>query len=286
MTSEYTGTSAAAIQEHYDRGADFYRLWLDESMTYSAGIWEGLDPALEDALSASQVAKIEHHIAVSRASGAARVLDVGCGWGSTLARLVEHHGVGQAVGLTLSEDQHRVVGERGLAHAEVRLEGWADHKPEAPYDAAISIGAFEHFARVDHSPAERVQAYRQFYKRMRTMLKPGARLSLQSIVYGTLHELDPFIKDKIWPESELPRLSELVAGADGIFEIERLWNDRMDYAHTCSRWADNLERRRAEVTGLIGETGYADYLRYLRMSAKAFEVGALGLVRVQMVRID
>lgn len=280
MTDQYTGTSAAAIQHHYDRGAEFYRLWLDPSMTYSAAMWEAAE-TLEEA----QVAKYEHHIESAGASGAARVLDVGCGWGAGLRRLAEHHAVGHATGLTLSRDQHAVVDAMKLPNVEVRLEGWADHVVEAPYDAAISIGAFEHFARVGQSPEEKVAAYRRFFRFMHGALRPGARMSLQSIVYGSLTELDPFIQSNIWPESDLPRLGELVAAADRLFEVELLRNDRDDYAKTCAVWADRMEAQRPAVEELIGAEGYGDYVRYLRMSAKAFHVGAFGLVRVRLARI-
>lgn len=277
----YDGTSAGAIQQHYDLGNAFYRLWLDPSMTYSAAVWEGTDD-----LAQAQVAKLEHHIQASGAHGAARVLDVGCGWGSTLRRLVEDHQVGHAMGLTLSEDQHQQVRSMGLPGVDVRLESWSDHVVDEPYDAAISIGAFEHFARVDHTPEQKARAYARFFDKMHSLLRPGARLSLQSIVFGTLDELDPFIQQQIWPESNLPHLHELVAATRKRFEVEVLTNDRMDYARTCRAWSANLAAQRANAEALVGPEGYANYQRYLKMSARAFEVGAMGLIRVRLRRLD
>src|SRR5258705_13615220 len=99
-TGNDRGASAEAIQHHYDVGNDFYTLWLDETKTYSSALWEDAR-TLEEA----QLRKIDYHIRQARVEGAHRVLDIGCGWGSTLKRLVEHAGVEQAVGITLSNAQ-------------------------------------------------------------------------------------------------------------------------------------------------------------------------------------
>src|SRR5712671_4640805 len=97
---EFFGASQDAIAHHYDVGNDFYAMWLDPTMTYSCALW---DDAAD--LHAAQLAKIDYHIAQARAHGADRVLDIGCGWGPTLHRLVSVGGVRNAVGLTLSKEQ-------------------------------------------------------------------------------------------------------------------------------------------------------------------------------------
>src|SRR5688500_8349804 len=94
------GASAEAIQYHYDVGNGFYQLWLDADLNYSCAMWHE-----NDTLEEAQLRKLDHHIAAARAQGGARVLDIGCGWGSLMRRLVEHHGVDRAVGLTLSAQQ-------------------------------------------------------------------------------------------------------------------------------------------------------------------------------------
>ena len=72
---------------------DFFGLWLGPERIYSAALFEG-----DDDLDAAQMRKLDHHIAAAGAAGKARVLDVGCGWGAMLRRLVGHAGVGHAVG--------------------------------------------------------------------------------------------------------------------------------------------------------------------------------------------
>ena len=83
------GASGAAIRHHYDRGNAFFRLWLDNSMTYSCALWD--DANKNDTLEAAQWRKIDWHIDQAGAKNATRVLDIGCGWGSTLTRLVNSH---------------------------------------------------------------------------------------------------------------------------------------------------------------------------------------------------
>jgi cyclopropane-fatty-acyl-phospholipid synthase len=285
MTTRNLGASPQAIQYHYDVSNDFYQLWVDSSLTYSCAMWED-----HDTLESAQMRKLDFHVEQARAKNATRVLDVGCGWGSLLRRLVEVHGVEQAVGLTLSKAQ----AERNWAHQhpriDVRLESWADHVPQAPYDAVISIGAFEHFARLGLSQAEKVEAYRAFFACCQAWLKPGGWLSLQTIAYGNLRRgkqyADPFIPRAIFPESDLPRLSEIAEAAEHLFEVVTLRNDRQDYARTSQEWFDRLRAKRAEAVRVCGEEVVARYERFLRMFGYSFELGAFILLRLALRRID
>ena len=279
--SKYQGTSASAIRSHYDRGTDFYRVWLDESLTYSCALWEGENDTLE----ASQLCKLDFHLREVGAAGTQRLLDVGSGWGSLLRRAVYGHGVGHAVGLTLSRDQYEWVGAWNDPRIEVRLENWIDHRPEAPYDAITCIGALEHFAKVGQNREERVKAYRGFFSFCHKALKTGGAVSLQTIAFGTLRELPPFISSKIWPESNLPRPSEIIEASDRLFEVETFHNHRADYARTCTEWADRLRRGRARALAYADPQVVDDYERFLRMSAKAFQMGALVLLRITLRRV-
>jgi cyclopropane-fatty-acyl-phospholipid synthase len=285
------GGSPEAIQAHYDVGDDFYRLWLDPTLSYSCALWEAGEP--DDRLEAAQRRKIEHHIAQARARGAARVLDVGCGWGAVLRHLVEEAGVGQATGLTLSRRQADWVSSWQHPRIEVRLESWVDHVPASPYDAVISIGAFEHFARPDWSDEEKVSAYRAFFARCRDWLRPGGCLSLQTIAYGnanagTAKEVPEhrFLLGQIFPEAELPTLDNLVRACDGLFEVVLLRNDREDYERTCRVWCQRLVARRAEAIAGSSEAVVARYVRYLKMSAVLFHYGRIGLLRLTLRRLD
>lgn len=274
------GASARAIRAHYDVSDDFFRLWLGPEMVYSAALF-----APGDDLDAAQTRKLDHHIDAAGARGAGRVLDVGCGWGALLRRLTTDAGVQQAVGLTLSSSQAAHVRALTLPGVEVREESWRHHRPDAPYDAIISIGAFEHFARQGLSPEEKLRAYRDFFDFCRANLKMGGRVSLQTIAYtATGFDLPPFIGEAVFPESELPLVWEPIAAAGWGFELAAFRNDREHYERTLTLWHRNLAARRVEAVAIAGEAAVAHFDRYLKISAMAFRMGFICLTRMSFVK--
>lgn len=273
--------SVAEIRAHYDAGDEFFALWLDPEMIYSAAMFEAGDSLVE-----AQVRKLQYHIDQSQAAGRKRVLDVGCGWGGLL-RLLVMNGVEQAVGLTLSESQADSIERRQFPSTHVVRESWTTHQPHEPYDAMISIGAFEHFVRQGLTPDQKLSTYREFFEFCHRNLRRTGRLSLQTIAYSYRPEsLDPFIFTKIFPGSELPYPWEILKASEGMFEIVSIRNDRRDYERTCRVWARNLASRRDEAVALVGETTTRDYERYLAIAAAAFKVGTVGLLRLVMERVS
>jgi cyclopropane-fatty-acyl-phospholipid synthase len=284
---DYSGASAAAIQHHYDLDNDFYALWLDPTRTYSCAMWEGDG----DTLQAAQERKLDFIARGARATGAARVLDVGCGWGSMLQRLVDRHGVKRAVGLTLSAAQAGFVAERA-ERCEVHLENWADHQPTERYDAIISIGSFEHFADYGMPRSARVDAYRAFFERAFEWLPRRGRIGVQSIVKASNGRLDRrtardmlFVVDRIFPESQIPWTSELLEAAEKQFDVIAMRTDADHYARTCHEWLTRLRAKRPQAVELVGEDAVAEYERYLDAFVGAFANRHVSLSRIFFERI-
>jgi len=276
-----SGASIEAIQAHYDTGNSFYSQWLDRTLTYSCALWDDAD-TLEEA----QVHKLDYHIEQAKAAGAARVLDIGCGWGSLLERLATAHGVGQAVGLSLSEAQLKHIEARRTPGVDVRLESWSDHATEQPYDAIISIGAIEHFVRPETSIEDRIEIYRHFFDRSRAMLRPGGFMSLQTMAYGSIGRFKASSLASIFPESDLPRLAELVTAMERKFEIVRLRNDPDQYARTGQVWLDSIRRNRDTIVSVVGEDRTVDFERFLSGGIKGYEAGIFNLFRITLRRVD
>lgn len=283
VKTQNPGASAEAIQHHYDVSNDFYRIWLDSTNTYSSALWEE-----NDDLELAQLRKIDFHIERARAKGAKRVLDVGCGWGSTVKRLVEMHGVEHVVGLTLSKAQADWIASFNHPQIEVKLESWSDHSPKEPYDAIISIGAFEHFAKPEFSASQKLEGYRTFFQRCHDWLKPGSWVSLQTIAYGNCRKEDmsKFISDDIFPESDLPTIADIAKASERIFEIVTLQNDREHYERTLKVWLKRLKANRKEAVELVGEEVVARYEKYLSFCIIGFHTGTIDLLRISMRRND
>ena len=275
------GASPEAIQAHYDVGNGFYRLWLDPTLTYSCALWVGEDDTLE----AAQRRKLDYIAGPARSRGARSVLDIGCGWGGMLAHL-SAGGAEHLVGLTLSEQQRDYVQSLHLPGVEVRLDSWRDHRPTRPYDAIVSVGAFEHFVDMDLSEGERLAIYREFFSACHGWLAPGAPLVLQTIAYGPVaapsgREL--FLE--IFPESDFPRPFEIFKASEGLFEVTELRNDREHYIRTLRAWHRNLLAHRAEAIAEVGHDKTEFYKRYLVASAIMFQARYAVLLRLKMSRV-
>jgi len=277
------GGTEAAIQHHYDLSNAFYALWLDETLTYSCGLWrDGDDP---DDLLAAQRRKIDYHLQAAGISHARHVLDIGCGWGGLLEQALTYKQLETATGLTLSEAQFQHIAARARAGLEVRKESWIWHQPRHKYGSILSIGAFEHFASPGDTAAEKVGIYREFFHKCRSWLEPDGAMSLQTIVYGTMRpdEANEFISTQIFPDSELPQPHEILEATSGLFEVTLLRNDRVQYSQTCRLWYQNLRRRRAEAVAIVGEDKVSQYEKFLRVSTFGFDTGRVGLLRLVLV---
>jgi cyclopropane-fatty-acyl-phospholipid synthase len=274
--------SPSAIRAHYDVSNDFYRLWLGPTMAYSSALWTA-DETLEEA----QLAKLDFFARHLVPEPGARVLDIGCGWGANLRRLVDAHGAAEATGLTLSQAQWSDASD-----VDIRLESWQDHVPEAEYDAITSYGAFEHFAADGSTSGQRVAAYRSFFERCFDWLRPGGRLGLETIAHDDAPDtsaplgrgpLGDFVL-QLFPESLCPHLCEIVLGFEPWFEVEVLRSDAADFGRTFRAWTLRLRAHEAEAVALVGSETFRRFRRYLASSEAQFRLRLLTNYRLILHR--
>ncbi len=158
------------IAYHYDLGNEFYRLWLDETMTYSSALFSGQGETLRDAQQ-NKYASICDRMGMARED---HVLEIGCGWGGFAEYAIREHGA-RITGLTLSREQRDYARKRlfdaGLAErAEIVMR---DYRDEADiYDGIASIEMFE---------AVGEKFWPAYFRAVRGRLRPGRVASLQII---------------------------------------------------------------------------------------------------------
>ena len=266
---------AQAVSHHYDVGNAFYSLVLGSSMTYSCARFAHPESGLEEA----QRAKHElicRKLGLDR-TGDARLLDVGCGWGSMALHAAAHHGA-RVVGVTLSaaqqQDARRRVEEAGLSdRIEIRLQDYRDLAGER-FDAISSIGMFEH---VGASPMER------YFSTLRAMLVPTGRLLNHAISSPGGSTITPrsFIGRYVFPDGELQDVGQvLLAMQRAGFEIRDVESLREHYSRTLHAWVANLESRWLEAVSLVGAARARVWRLYMAGSAVGFDDGGLGIHQV------
>ena len=286
QTREEYGASAEAIEHHYGTGNDYFALWLGETMAYSSALWDDDDEnqTLDDA----QKAKIHYHCQQAQADKAKSVLDIGCGWASVLMPLADHYNVENVVGLTLSESQKNWINGLNHPNVEARLESWKDHDANAKYDSIISIGAFVHFAKLGSTSEEKVEFYREFFRKCHGWLDSKGHMSLQTVAYGNAlpGSFDPFLAAEIFPETDTPFLAEIAKGCEHLFHVMTLRNDAEHYRRTLRAWYDNIRKNRQLCVDIKGEEEVARFEKYLRLCSYMYEVGGLELYRITFRKID
>jgi cyclopropane-fatty-acyl-phospholipid synthase len=209
------------------------------------------------------------------------LLDVGCGWGSTMLRAIERYDV-NVIGLTLSENQKTHV-EGAFARSgnsrskKVLLQGWEQFSE--PVDRIVSIGAFEHFG---------YDRYDDFFKMAYQVLPADGVMLLHTITGLTFPQMADrgipltfaaarfvkFIVTEIFPGGRVPTIEKVEEHAvPAGFTPTRRQSLQLHYARTLDCWAEALEAHKDEAIAVQSEEVYDRYMHYLTGCAKAFRVG-------------
>ena len=266
---------ANAIGHHYDVGNDFYELVLGPTMTYSCARFAQPDVTLEDA----QTAK---HDLVCRKLGlhehpGARLLDVGCGWGSMAIHAALHYDA-KVVGITISKAQaeraRKRISDAGVTdRVEIRLQDYRDLTGET-FDAISSVGMSEH---VGHGKID------QYFATLRSVLVPQGRLLNHAIssVGGSTLGPRSFIGRYVFPDGELIDVGNVVLSMEEAgFEVRDVESLREHYARTLRCWVSNLESNWDQAVAMVGAPRAKVWRLYMAGSAVGFEDGGIGIHQV------
>jgi cyclopropane-fatty-acyl-phospholipid synthase len=280
LNANTRGGSRRNIHAHYDLGNDFYRLWLDETMSYSAAWFDG---DFDGDLAQAQRAKVRLALDRCGVGAGQRLLEIGCGWGGLAEIAAAERGL-RVSGVTLSTEQlawaQRRLQALGL-RADLRLQDYRDIA-DGPYDAIVSIEMFEAVGRA-YWPG--------FFRRVHELLMPGGRACIQSItIRDDLFERyvrgTDFIQQYVFPGGLLPSRGAFrdEARRAGLRVVDE-FAFGADYAETLRRWRARFLADEAAVRRL----GFDDrFLRlwefYLVYCEAAFDTGNTDVVQFTLER--
>lgn len=270
------------IHAHYDLGNPFYRLWLDETMNYSAALFAG---DFSQPMPAAQRNKVRRAIEECGLKPGQRLLEIGCGWGA-LAECAAAEFDAQVTGVTLSTEQlafaqQRLAGAGLSAQADLRLQDYRDID-DAPFDAIASIEMFEAVGR---------EYWASFFATINARLKPGGRACIQTItirddLFERYVRSTDFIQQYIFPGGLLPSPSAFRAEAAkaGLRVVNELAFGP-DYAETLRRWRADFLHRDAEVRRLGFDTRFMRIWEfYLAYCEAAFDTGNTDVMQFTLQR--
>ena len=242
------------IEQHYDLGNDFYSLWLDPTMTYSAAVFAAPDEALEQA----QLRKYRRILEQAGARPGQRILEIGSGWGGFAEVAATEFGC-HVIGITLSPSQLAFARERALR------QGFADRADFQLCDYRDIGGQYDHVVSIEMIEAVGERYWPAYFAQLAARLKPGGRAVVQAItiadrLFARYRRGTDFIQRHIFPGGMLLSPAS-VARQSHRAGLEVIADSAFgsDYARTLERWREAFEARLEAVR----ELGFDE--RFMRM---------------------
>ena len=280
LLSNTLARSRRNIQNHYDLGNDFYRLWLDESMTYSCALFNG-DTKLD--LKTAQKEKYGRILGRLAPNPGNRLLDIGCGWGGFMEEAANRNC--HVTGVTLSAGQAEFARKRlslaGLQDlTDVRLKDYRELK--GPFDHIASIGMFEHVGEA-YWPV--------FMRQVHDFLNPGGKAMIQTIIvpedrFDSYRNSNDFLREHIFPGAMLPTRNRFEKAAVGsALRVNDVFHFGRDYAITLGKWLENFDNRLGEIKDLGYDEPFIRKWRfYLAGCMAMFRAGLMDVIQVELTR--
>ena len=263
------------ISAHYDLGNDFYALWLDRSMTYSAAVFSAPDEPLEEA----QARKNHRLLARLNAKPGDHILEIGCGWGG-FAETAAKEGL-NVTGITLSTEQQAYATQRiydaNLSElAQFHLTDYRDQ-----------TGQFDHIVSIEMFEAVGERYWPTYFQTVYNRLKPGGRAAIQVITIAEKafehYRKEPdFIQLYIFPGGMLPTLERFNSEAQQagllVTEVTLLG---ADYARTLNRWAHTFSQQTEALQAQGFDHQFRQtWLYYLAYCEAGFLAGHINVAQV------
>lgn len=265
------------VTSHYDIGNDFYKLWLDETLSYSCAYFK--NP--EDTLYQAQVNKVDYILEKLNLKEGMSLLDIGCGWGYLLIEAVKKYKV-KGTGITLSREQYkefqkRILDEGLENNLTVELMDYRDLPEEGKkYDRIVSVGMVEHVGR---------ENYQLFINSVSQVMKDGGAFLLHFISALKEHSGDAWIKKYIFPGGVVPSLREMIYTlSEDDFHVLDVENLRLHYNKTLLCWEKNYKESLEQVRKMFDEKFVRMWDLYLSSCAATFHNGIIDLHQILVIK--
>ena len=234
------------ILAHYDLSNEFYQLWLDDTMTYSCGIFENKDSTMKEA----SIKKLDSLINKLDVKPGDTILEIGTGWGSFACHAAKDYGC-KVVTTTISDSQY------DYAKKKISLENLESQVTLLKEDYRNLTGSYDKIVSIEMIEAVGHENIPTYFKKVSELLTNGGKFALQGITYNDQkfdtykHSVD-FINKYIFPGACLISLSQVLDTLKK--DTNLILNDLLDitshYAKTLNIWRENFLGKRDEISSL------------------------------------
>lgn len=272
--------SKVNIEAHYDLSNDFYKLFLDPTMTYSSARFKSKEESLE----VGQENKIQSILDYAECSAGSEVLEIGTGWGALALRAARRGYV--VTTLTLSNEQlsyaNELIDREGVSESvALKLQDYREETGK--YDAVVSCEMIEAVGR-EYLPS--------YFAKIRDSLRVGGKAVIQAITisddrYEEYCRSCDWIQKYIFPGGHLPSqgaISNLVKATGGL-KIQTVDSFALDYAETLRRWRDAFNDQVEALERLEFDSIFQrKWNYYLSYCEAGFEAGTIDVSQIVIER--
>ena len=267
------------IGAHYDLGNDFFRLWLDDTLAYSSGIFPSPCATLREA----SIEKFDRVCSKLDLRPRDHLLEIGTGWGGLAIHAAQHYGC-RVTTTTISQQQF------DLASRRIKAAGLVGRVTPLLKDYRDLTGRFDKLVSIEMIEAVGNRFLDTYFRKCGDLLKPDGTMVLQAIVMPDrhydeyLHSVD-FIRRYVFPGGCLPSIATILESVGRASRLRFVHAEEFGphYAETLRRWQKSFFERGEDVRSL----GYpAEFIRlweyYLCYCEAAFEERRVGVVQMQL----
>lgn len=269
------------ISEHYDLNNEFFALFLDPTMTYSAAYFkeEGME------LQQAQVEKYDRLCRQLRLKATDHVLEIGSGWGGNAIHMAKNYGC-RVTTATISEEQYKLAKER------IEKEQLSDRVEVILKDYRLLEGTYDKIVSVEMLEAVGAEFYDVYFKKCHDLLSKNGILAIQVITcpdsrFDNLRSGVDWIQKHIFPGSLLPSVAAINRSINntGDLTMVDLKDLGLDYAKTLAIWREEFNKRLTDVKKLgFDERFIRKWNYYLSYCEAAFEMRNINVMQMVYAR--